>query len=448
MEPRIQYAKTSDGVNIAFAKSGDGPPFVVVPPIPWTNLEVELSDPGYRSWFEIMSRNHSLVLYDSRGSGLSDREANGFTPEDFCLDIDAVTARLGFERFAILGTAVGGQIAIVYAASRPGRVSQLVLWNAAAHSSEIVSAAAAGLAEMARVDWDMFTETVAHAQVAGWGSSEEARNIATMMRASIEHDSYLLGFGVVSPVDVTPYLLQVVCPTLVIQRREIQKPNLEAARKLAAQIPAAELVIEPGASMLPWVGDMDATVRHIERFLGVKVDVSTMDGAPAIPSGMAVILFADIVESTALTERLGDSAFREKARGLDDALRSLIREHSGTPIDGQLLGDGVLAVFTSASEAIKAALACGIAGEDAGLPLHLGLHAGDVIREGDNVYGGAVNIASRISGLSAPGEVLVSRTIADLARTSAGVTFEDRGEHALKGVAGAQRVFAARQDAS
>src|SRR5439155_5861619 len=194
-----------------------------------------------------------------------------------------------------------------------------------------------------------------------------------------------------SPVDVTPYLLQVACPTLVIQRREIQKPNLEAARKLAAQIPAAELMIEPGASMLPWVGDMDATVRHIERFLGVKVDVSPMDGAPAIPSGTAIILFADIADSTAMTERLGDGAFRAKARDLDSALRAAIRECAGTPIEGKLLGDGVLAVFTSARQAIEAALACGRAGDDAGFPLHLGLHAGDVIREDNNVYGGAVN---------------------------------------------------------
>ena len=163
--------------------------------------------------------------------------------------------------------------------------------------------------------------------------------------------------------------------------------------------------------MLPWVGDMDATVRHIERFLGVKVDVSTMDGAPAIPSGTAIILFADIVDSTALTERLGD---------------------------------GVLAVFTSARQAIEAALACAKAGAEASLPLHLGLHAGDVIREDKNVYGGAVNIASRISGLSAPGEVLVSDTVRSLARTSAGVAFEDRGEQALKGVGDAMRVWAVK----
>jgi adenylate cyclase len=106
----------------------------------------------------------------------------------------------------------------------------------------------------------------------------------------------------------------------------------------------------------------------------------------------------------------------------------------------------VLATFPAASQAIDAALRCGVAGDAQGLPLHLGLHAGDVIREANNVFGGAVNIASRISALSAPGEVLVSRTVADLARTSAGATFEDRGEHALKGVAEPVRVYAVRKD--
>jgi class 3 adenylate cyclase len=157
---------------------------------------------------------------------------------------------------------------------------------------------------------------------------------------------------------------------------------------------------------------------------------------------LTVIMFADIVDSTALTERLGDAAFREKARDLDAALRAIIRDNGGTPIEGKLLGDGVLATFSSASQAISAALACGKAGEDGGLPLHLGLHAGDVIREDNNVFGGAVNVAARISGLSVPGEVLVSDTVRSLARTSAGVSFEDRGEQELKGVGEAVRVWA------
>jgi len=158
-----------------------------------------------------------------------------------------------------------------------------------------------------------------------------------------------------------------------------------------------------------------------------------------------LILFADIVDSTALTERLGDAAFREKAHELDTVLRAIIRESVGQPVEGKLLGDAVLAVFTSARQAIEAALACGKAGDANGLPLHLGIHAGDVISEGKNVYGGAVNIAARIAAISAPGELLVSDTVRALARTSAGVEFEDRGEQALKGIDDPVRVFAVRR---
>jgi class 3 adenylate cyclase/putative methionine-R-sulfoxide reductase with GAF domain len=161
----------------------------------------------------------------------------------------------------------------------------------------------------------------------------------------------------------------------------------------------------------------------------------------ALPSGTAVILFTDIVGSTELTERLGDTAFRERARQLDVTLRRLIREGSGVPVEGKLLGDGVLAVFTSARQAIDAALQCAVAGDSAGLPLHLGLHAGDVIRERDNVYGGAVNIASRVSSLSAAGELLVSDIVRGLARTSSEVTFEDRGEQSLRGVGEPIRIW-------
>jgi class 3 adenylate cyclase len=165
--------------------------------------------------------------------------------------------------------------------------------------------------------------------------------------------------------------------------------------------------------------------------------------------GTAVILYADIVDSTGLTERLGDASFREKARELDATLRRLIEAAGGTAIAGRTLGDGVLATFPAARQAIEAALRCASAGEEAGLPLHLGLHAGDVIREGApdgrvDIYGGAVNIAARVSGLTGPGEVLVSTTVRELGRTSAEVVFEDRGEHTLRGVSEAVRVYQVR----
>ena len=119
----------------------------------------------------------------------------------------------------------------------------------------------------------------------------------------------------------------------------------------------------------------------LEEFLREGDAPANQTSATDTPSGTAIILFADIVDSTALTERLGDAAFREKARALDDAMRAAIRDDGGTAIDGKLLGDGVLATFPSAAQAIAAALALRAPRGDRGLPLHLGLHAGDVIRE-------------------------------------------------------------------
>jgi class 3 adenylate cyclase len=216
-------------------------------------------------------------------------------------------------------------------------------------------------------------------------------------------------------------------PTLVVLDRSGYVTE-DLSRVLASGIPGARSI---GTDDYP---------QELHSF--VRGEALAVAESPGQHSGTAVILFADIVDSTALTERIGDTAFRDKARGLDEAMRAAIRANGGTAVEGKTLGDGVLAVFTSARQAIACAQACHEAAGAAGLSLHAGIHAGDVIREADNVYGGAVNIAARIAAASAAGETLVSGTVRDLARTSAGVSFEDRGEHSLKGIAEAQRLFA------
>src|SRR5574341_170789 len=128
MEPRIQYATTADGVGIAYFTIGDGIPAIGVPPLPWTHLETELADPDYRAWDERIAHGLTYARYDSRGSGLSDRDASDFSLDALMLDIDAVAARAGFERFGLVGISVGSPLAIAYAARRPEKVSNLVLW--------------------------------------------------------------------------------------------------------------------------------------------------------------------------------------------------------------------------------------------------------------------------------------------------------------------------------
>ncbi len=159
---------------------------------------------------------------------------------------------------------------------------------------------------------------------------------------------------------------------------------------------------------------------------------------------MVVVLFADIVNSTGLTEEWGDAVFRQRSGELDRTLRAVIERANGRVVEGKTLGDGVLATFLSANDALAAARQCAT---QATTPVCRCISAcmpGDVIRESGNVFGGTVNVAARVSALSGPGEVLVSHTVRDLARTSSNVTFEDRGEHELKGVSDAVRVFAVR----
>ena len=439
MEPRIQYAQTKDGVSIAYWTMGDGMPLVYMPAGIFSHIQLESQHPSTRHWYEALAKGRRLVRYDGRGTGLSQRDVTGFSLDSYLTDLEAVVGRLGLRTFALWGYGDSGPVAISYAARYPERVSHLLLWCTWARTSDPPWVDA--LDELMRKDWEAYTETVAHGLL-GWSAAEEAGRMAALIREAVTPETALAAASAGNELDAVGLLSSVRSPTLVLHRRQTRWPEVDVARGLSSRIPDARLALLEGESPLPQLGDTESVLAAIDEFLG--------EGEPAaapLPSGTAVILFADIVDSTALTERLGDAAFRDKARELDGALRVAIRECEGVPVEGKLLGDGVLAVFTSARQAIEAALRCGKAGNEAGLSLHLGIHAGDVIREENNVYGGAVNIAARVSALSAPGEVLVSETVRSLARTSAGVRFEDRGEHALTGVSEPQRLFAVREGA-
>jgi class 3 adenylate cyclase len=434
MEPRIQYAKTSDGVSIAYTVFGDGPPIVFVGTgfgdvhvyssgVLLTEITDTLVGLGWR-----------FIMYDCRGAGSSERGNTDFSLEARLRDLEAVIERTVIDRFALFSILQGGPTAIAYAVKHPVRVAGLVLTATYARGADFNKGmpavrATRALDAMAEEQWEYYTLALANA-ITGFKDSDLANRIAVVLRSGTSAKTYLSFLAENEKIDVTDLLPLVSVPTLVVHIGANPLSNIDLLRVLASRTPDARLV------------STEDPVRAIDAFLreGEEQAATPKD----LPSGTAVILFADIADSTALTERLGDTAFRAKARDLDASLRTLIREHTGTPVEGPTLGDGVLAVFTSARQAIEAALACARAGNDAGLPLHLGLHAGDVIREENNVYGGAVNIASRISGLSAPGEVLVSDTVRSLARTSARVTFEDRGNQRLKGVLDAVRVWAVK----
>jgi class 3 adenylate cyclase/pimeloyl-ACP methyl ester carboxylesterase len=431
MEPRIQYAKTSDGVDIAFATAGEGQPLLVVANPPFTHVQAIWQ--MFAHVYQPLAERLQLVWYDPRGSGLSDRDAIDFSMDAMIRDVEAVVESAGltgFPMYALADAAV--PIAVTYAAIRPEEISSLILVDGWTKYSDYRQNPTASRAEEAlrSGDWTVYTETLARLWL-GFENTEFTGKLAAYIRECVEPEAIGSAGSSQEDWDVSALLPRVSAHTLVVHNRHNRFLPVQVGQRLAARIPNArfQVIDDMNYEQLPGI---------ITGFLGEGREV---EATPDLPSGTAVILFADIADSTALTERLGDLAFRAMARDLDGALRTVILDHGGTPIEGKLLGDGILAVFQSAREAIAAALVCGGAGGSAGLPLHLGLHAGDVIREEGNVYGGAVNIASRISGLSAPGEVLVSETVRSLARTSAGVRFEDRGEQPLKGVGEKVRVW-------
>ena len=441
MEPRIQYAKTSDGVSIAYATMGEGIPFVYVTSIPYAHCQRAWEFPEFRRYYEAIGRNRKLIRYDFRGTGLSQHGITEYSMDSLVLDLEAVVERLGLDRFLLFGDLHGGSLAITYAARHPEHVSHLILW--------CVWARAADFWESPRVrafgrsldrDWETYTEAAAQG-MSGWSAPEYAHRVAAYMRDCVTDETAKAAYRAVRRFDVTDLLARVSTPTLVLHPEGFQLMDIEIPTRLASELANAQLTLVRGESSSAPICDVEAIAEATDEFLGEGEEA---EAKTELPEGMAVILFADIVESTSLTEQLGDAAFRDKARELDTSLRTIIRECSGTPVEGKVLGDGVLAVFTSARQAIECGLRCNAASEPIGLHLHLGIHVGDVIREGNNVYGGAVNIAARIAGESLPGEVLVSDTVRGLARTSAGVAFEDKGARSLKGIADPHRLFAVR----
>jgi len=410
---------------------------IMVPSAPQSHAE--------RQWhimpglYQGMAERFHTVWYDSRGTGLSERKATDFSRGAMVRDLDAIVERVGEARFALLGWYDAVPIAATYAAAHPERVTHLVLVDGRVKTTDYFEAATIDAERALRdLDWTLYTETLARVLI-GLDDADYAARFAEHLRACVEPEALRKAFAdqTKAEFDVPDGLLETItAPTLVVHNRKNNFLPIQSGQRIAAAIPDARLLIfdDMKYESLPTI---------IADFIGVE-GLPSKAPPPAL-AGTAVILFADIVESTALTERLGDDAFRERARQLDEAMRAAIRSNGGTAVEGKTLGDGVLAVFTSAKQAIGCARACHDAAGASGLALHAGIHAGDVIREADNVYGGAVNIAARVAAASAAGETLVSGTVRELARTSAGVVFEDRGEQLLKGIDDPVRVWAVRQ---
>jgi class 3 adenylate cyclase len=420
MEPQIQYARTADGVSIAYITTGDGLPVLYTPNQIISMRHVLSIEAGTAP-----TTRTRLTVFDHPGIGASQRDVSDFSLDAQVRAIETVVARLAVDQITLVAGATATASAALYAVGHPDRVRGL----ACLHPTPLMVTDRTAAAM--RENWPLAIRRWASAR--GEGPIAGQRWYGKAIRESLTAEVAAAYCEEFARADLREIYRRIPVPTLICAASE--GPDCEGALALASLVPDCRVAL--GTSGNP----------ALFEFLGVDpVLASRSPSVPGDAHGTAIILFADIVDSTALTERMGDGAFRAASGALDDRVRATMRGAGGTPVEGKVLGDGVMGVFGSATQAIEAARRCVELSAEGELRLHVGLHAGDVIREKDNVYGGAVNIASRICGLSEPGEILVSQTIRDLARTSAGVTFEDRGEHELKGINDPVRVFSVRPE--
>jgi len=443
MEPRIQYAKTADGVSIAFWTLGQGTPLMWMPTLPWSHIQLEWQNPDWRRWYERPAERRRLIRYDGRGSGLSDRNVADYSVDAHVLDLEAVVERLGVQRFVLTSSYTACPVAIAYAARHPEAVSQLVLWCPWARQE----ARAQALWVLREGDWELYTEASAHAAL-GWSAGEEAHSFAAFLRECTTPEAARAIFKALSEFDVASVLSQVRSPTLILQRRQVALlPGVEVAKGLASGIPDARLALLEGASFLWWVGDEEAVLAAIYEFLG--------DSKPApagaeqhVAGGFCTILFTDVEGSTALTERLGDAKAREVLRDHERIVREALRAHGGAEV--KAMGDGFMASFSSATRALECAIAMqrAFAAHDDEHPetpirVRIGLNAGEPIAEEADLFGTAVIMAARIAAQAEGGEILASDVVRQLV-AGKGFLFADRGEVALRGFEDPVRLYDVR----
>jgi class 3 adenylate cyclase len=433
MEPQIRYARTSDGISIAYWRIGAGPPLIQLPLMPYSNMEMEWQLPELRNWYERLARHATLIRYDGRGNGLSQRSVDDHSHVASLRDIQAVVEQIEEEPVTLLGVFHSGPTAIAYAAGFPKKVSHLILWCTYAYGPDYWRAAQAeGLRTLRQTDYELFLQTASH-ELFGWSVNEKAQAFAEVMREAVspeEADSLIAETRV---VDVRDDLSRIACPTLVIHRRQLRWLDASLSRDLAARISDARLAIIDGSSPLAEAGDVESAGALIDEFLGRDV--------PQAPGAFRTVLFTDLVGHTAMMSRLGDERGRAVLREHESITREVLKENGGTEL--KTMGDGFMASFGSVTKAVECAIALQRAFADRkGEPLsvRVGLNAGEPIEDDGDLFGATVILASRIAAKAEGGEILVSDNVRSLS-AGKGFLFADRGEFAAKGFEEPVRIY-------
>ncbi len=449
MVPETRYARSGDA-SIAYQVAGEGPLDLLFLPGWISQIEQLWEAPGNRRFLERLTAFGRLILYDSRGTGLSDRVLDSYTLEQDVRDAVAVLDAVASERSAVLTYAAGGMVGAQLSAEHPERIGALIMYASIARTSWAPD-----------YDWAMTRkerEELATSNLERWGEADSL--LMSRLAPSMADDPALAAWfartqrlaaspseartisGAVVDMDVRDVLDQIRVPTLVMHRPRELVWDVRHSRYLAEHIPGARYVELEGIDSLPFLGDSDAIVEEIEEFL-----TGGRRGGE-VARDLLTVMFTDIVDATALAADLGDGRWRDLLAQHDNDVRAQLARFGGREI--KTVGDGFLATFDGPpSRALRCALAITAAARAIGIEVRIGIHTGECELIGDDVGGMAVHIASRVCGLARANQVLVSGTVFGTV-VGGPFEFEDQGFHELKGVPGRWPLFSlgARPDAS
>jgi DNA-binding CsgD family transcriptional regulator/pimeloyl-ACP methyl ester carboxylesterase len=285
--PRISYARSADGVSLAFTVAGDGPALVFVPWVPFSNLRTEWQNPLLRRVFEQLARRLTLVHYDGRGTGHSQRDVTDLSLEAMVSDLEAVIGRAGLAEVSLLGQYNSCPHAIAYAARHPQRVKRMVLFAGSARGWDAMSGKQTqALLSLIEQDWDLFADTAAH-QWMGWSAGQAGRAMADGIRGAVTPQIARATMQAASAADVTELLPRVAAPTLVLHPRGMTQIPVDVARSLAMGLPHGRLVMLEGAQPVLFTEDPAPVVNLLGGFFCDGIEPA--EAPPAVADGRSVV---------------------------------------------------------------------------------------------------------------------------------------------------------------
>jgi len=440
--PQTRYAKAADGVHIAYQVVGDGPIDMVFVMGWLTNVEVMWEEPDFAGFLNRLASFSRLILFDKRGVGLSDRVHDDRLPnlETRMDDVRAVMDAVGSERAVVFGVSEGGPMSMLFAATYPERTIALVLYGTAANFTvrdlEYKDDPAAYVARMEEA-WG--TEDFARSEIADWGApghEDDERLVswlASYMRRSASPGAAVALERMNREINATHALASIHVPTLAIARTGDLDFPVAQSRRTAERIVGATFVEIPGREHFPWVGARAAILDEVERFVDTLGDLEA-----ELERALATVVFTDIVASTERAASLGDRRWKQVLEEHHRLVRGQLARFRGVEVD--TAGDGFFATFDGPARAVRCASAIVQAVAASGVEVRAGVHTGEVETIDGKVGGMGVVIGARVGALAGASEVLVSQTVKDLVAGS-GLTFEDAGDHELKGVPDRWRLY-------